>query len=534
MELPMRDFEVALEEDVPRGLPGFAGKIVDSEYLDVRELAKPEWSYRSKVDPNIVSGIILGYRQNGDRDVAVGVADDRHVMTIAGSRTGKGVSLLVPNLLRYDGSVVVIDPKGDLARITARARRQKGQKVVVLDPFNENGRHPGGSFNPLDELDPNSRSIVLEAGGIADAMVTHNERDPHWTNNARILLRALILLTMTLKPEQRNLVTVRQLLMLSHPLIEKAKFAFDTKSEQAALFALLTGCVYEDAEGTGRSFSTMSEKERESILSTARTETDFLADERMHPTLTSSSLKLSELKTGKTTVYLCLPATRMNTHSKWLRIIVNLAVNTMEQVKQKPDIPVLFLLDEFHVLGHMKSIETAAGLMAGFGVKLWVVLQDLSQIKSTYQETWETFVGNAGVLTAWGNSDNTTLHYLSERLGQTNVQMRQPTGATPGQKLQGASSTREEMRVQAMLGGNEAAELLDRETGRILVSRAGRKPIILKRIIYYRDDEPFEGEFDSHELTAQEIAAREQEEARLQAARVEVLRQRQQRMKTGG
>jgi type IV secretion system protein VirD4 len=186
----MRDFEIALEEDVPRGLPGVPGKIVDSEYLDVRELAGPKWQYRDPNDRGKVNGIILGYRQLGKDDVGVGVADDRHVLTIAGSRTGKGVSLLVPNLLRYDGSAIVIDPKGELARVTARARRQKGQKVVVLDPFNENGRHARGSFNPLDELNPKSRSIVVDAGAIADAMITPNDRDPHWSNSARILARA--------------------------------------------------------------------------------------------------------------------------------------------------------------------------------------------------------------------------------------------------------------------------------------------------------------------------------------------------------
>jgi type IV secretion system protein VirD4 len=266
----------------------------------------------------------------------------------------------------------------------------------------------------------------------------------------------------------------------------------------------------------------MAERERASILSTARTETDFLSDERMHPALTSSSLKLSELKTGKTTLYLCLPATRMNTHSKWLRVIVNLAVSAMEAEKTKPDIPVLFLLDEFHVLGHMKSIETAAGLMAGFGVKLWVVLQDLAQIEDAYKGTWQTFVGNAGVLTAWGNSDNKTLAYISERLGQTNVRARQPSGATPGQRQQGASDTREEMRVQALLGADETARLLSRETGRILVSVAGRKPVILKRIIYYEDG-PFRGEFDSHVLSLEELVAREAEEQRLEKERQERL-----------
>lgn len=507
----MQDFEASLEAEVPRGLPGIAGKVVDEEYASVDELQSPHWRYRE--DDGRVTGILLGYRQMGRDDVGFGIRDDRHLLTIAGSRAGKSVSLLVPNLLLYDGSVIVIDPKGELARITARARREKGQKVVILDPFDENGRHAGGSFNPLRELDPKSRSVVNDAGSIADAMISGSSHDPHWTDNARILLRALILFTLTLEETERNLVTVRRLLMLTHKLIGETVIGANVKSPEQALFFLLSECsAYEDVAGTGKSFKDMAERERASIISTARTQTDFLSDGHMQGILRDSSLSLSELKTGKTTLYLCLPATRMSTHSKWLRIIINLAVAAMEAVKEKPDIPVLFLLDEFAVLGHMKSIETAAGFMAGFGVKLWVILQDLSQIEGSYPETWQTFVGNTGVVMAWANSDNYTLAYLSERLGQTSVRVQQPSGATPGARLSGASATREEMRVQKLLAETEAARLLARDRRRILVSPAGRKPVVLQRVIYY-EDAPFDGRHDPHLLSDAEIKARGQQGA---------------------
>ena len=61
------------------------------------------------------------------------------------------------------------------------------------------------------------------------------------------------------------------------------------------------------------------------------------------------------------------------------------------------------------LLGHLESIERAAGYIAGFGVKLWVILQDINQLKSLYKDRWETFLGNAGTLTAFGNVDVTTL-----------------------------------------------------------------------------------------------------------------------------
>ena len=70
---------------------------------------------------------------------AFGLEDDRHMVTIAGSRAGKSSTVLIPNLLRYPGSVVVLDPKGELVRATAATRARMGQRVFVLDPFGEAG-----------------------------------------------------------------------------------------------------------------------------------------------------------------------------------------------------------------------------------------------------------------------------------------------------------------------------------------------------------------------------------------------------------
>ncbi len=74
----------------------------------------------------------------------VGVPNDQHMITVAGSRAGKGRAVILPNLITYPGSVLAIDPKGDLARLTADWRADMlGQRVVVLDPFGgDEGRGP--------------------------------------------------------------------------------------------------------------------------------------------------------------------------------------------------------------------------------------------------------------------------------------------------------------------------------------------------------------------------------------------------------
>ena len=169
-------------------------------------------------------------------------------------------------------------------------------------------------------------------------------------------------------------------------------------------------------QGVGMMYLEMSDKERESVLSSARTQTRFLRSPSLRKVLGKSSLRLEQIKREPTTVYLCLPVKRMASHAKWLRVVINLCLQGFED-DFKPEIPVLMVLDEFNVLGHMQSIETAAGQLAGFSVKLWTILQDIGQVRKLYRDGWETFVGNAGVVTFFGNTDHFTLDYIAKKLG---------------------------------------------------------------------------------------------------------------------
>jgi type IV secretion system protein VirD4 len=107
------------------------------------------------------------------------------------------------------------------------------------------------------------------------------------------------------------------------------------------------------------------------------------------------------LKRGGVTVYLCLPAGRMASHANWRRGVIDLALLASEGGKATGPAPVLVVLDEFPVLGYIKGVETAPGQIAGFGVKLRTIIQDITQLQREYRHSRETFVGNAGAITAF-------------------------------------------------------------------------------------------------------------------------------------
>jgi type IV secretion system protein VirD4 len=502
------EFEQALREDLPRGHGERAvargpERGLFARWLKPEEMRDPIW--------NPEGGLLLGKRAKQ----VVGWNDDRHVMTIAGSRAGKGISLIVPNLIFYEGSALVIDPKGELALCTAGRRGQGtncgkqglGQNVHVLDPFGVSGC-AAASFNPLAELDIDSPDLIDDATMFAEALITHPERgERHWTESAQALLRALILVAVADDdPDRRNLVIVRRLLMLTDRLIE-IKVMFQTPTEidahgkltaQGALISILREQEGRHAyvcHGIAEQLEAMGDNERGSVFSSARTQTQWLDSERIEDVLCRSDFKLENLKLKKTTIYLCLPATRLATHARWLRLMILLAITVMERTSGKTEPPVLFVLDEFPVLGHMDSIEKAAGLMAGFGVKLWFIIQNVGQLKQHYKEGWETFFANCGVVTSFGVSDFETLKALSESLGRMGLVEKVRSGASNSALSQGASPLQDDRREVPLLAEHELRLAFGRKKNRVLIFNAEDNPAVAERFFYFKDP-MFQGLYD--------------------------------------
>ncbi len=366
----------------------------------------------------------------------LGHLDDRPMVTIAGARAGKTSTILEPNLYLYPGSMLVLDPKGELAR-TARLRRALLNNVYVLDPFGQSGE-PSACFNALGELFPDSPTIIDDVASITQALIVDDgdARSRHWNDNARTLLQGIILLTLMLPESERNLVTVRQLLSLTHPRLLKAVAAAraaqdDPLDEQfydenkAAVQTLLRAMTRAgDRFGgilaaIGNRFLGTPQTERGSIFSTAAAQTDFLDSLPVREISRRSDFRLAELRSDRpTTIYLCLPVGRMESHYRWLRLIVQLACTVLEKMgtypRDRP--PILFMMEEFATLGHMEIMERAAAYFPGFGVKLWAVLQDTTQLQRYYTTSWETFLGNAGLIQCFANGDQRTLDYITRRI----------------------------------------------------------------------------------------------------------------------
>ena len=350
-------------------------------------------------------------------------AGDRHLITVGPNGSGKTRRLLVPNLYRLkDWSIVVIDIKGELAALTAAYRAaQADHKVVVIDPFSVMAKNyprlvekfpylASNGCNPIAALDPGSEDFPDDALTLAEAIIRVEGQEPHWSQSAQDLIAALIMFVRLTKPGL-GFAEVRSLLGQPAP-----------EFRQTVRDMMIAGIDKDCEELTikaGRfSEITGENKELNSVISTALTQTRWLDSRPIKADLARGAFDFGNLKQRPTTVYLILPPRYLATHSTWLRLMVTSVLLPLLRSVENAKAPVIFMLDEFAQLGPMPVIENNMALMRGYGLKLWPVFQDLSQAQALYKSRWESFVGNAGVVQSFAPQDVTTREYLSKLSGQ--------------------------------------------------------------------------------------------------------------------
>ena len=401
-----------------------------------------------------------------------------HLLTIAPTRSGKGVGTIIPNLLEYPFATVCIDPKGENARIAARQRGRFGP-VHVLDPFGVTGLAPA-AFNPLDRIDPAGLDVADDCMTLADALVhdAHNQQtEAHWNEEAKALIAGLLMHVVASEPPStRTLATLRDHLTL-------APAAFEVLLERMQKAGGLV------ARAANRQLG-KSDREAAGVLSSAQRHTHFLDSPRMTATLGHSDFRFADLKERPVSIFLVLPPDRLDTYARWLRLMVAQALTELARAPGRPPWPVLFLLDEFAALGHLEPVERAMGLMAGYGIQLWPIVQDIHQLRALYGQRAGTFLSNAGVLQVFGVNDQQSAQLVSDLLGQETVVFEtmsraldaEATGITFGQQHVG----------RPLLTPDEVRTL---NPDRQLLFLAGQRPVIAAKLCYYADRE-FAGRFD--------------------------------------
>lgn len=407
---------------------------------------------------------------------------ERHFLSVHSTRSGKGVSFILPNLLHYRGSCLVIDPKGENAWQTFNYRRDVlKQKVHIVDPWDTVKKRyadisrlnlpapPPTSFNPLALVSPESPHYSEDLAYIADALIINQGTDPHWDNSARELVSGLMAYLLEVMPKAATFETLR--VLLSKPQKEIAGLAQEAQSLGFESLA---------RRKLGR-FATLT-KENSSIISAALSQTAFLDSETLCNSMLGRKNIFEDFFCSQgATIYLVLPVDKLQTFGRWLRLLVSMAIRTIAAHTSRLSLPVLLMLDEFGTIGRLSAVSQAYGLMAGLNMCLWAFVQDLSQLKRDYPQDWETFVANSQLVTFGASMDQFTAEYFSRSLGNETIERRNvSTSISDASKSTSLSSS---IYARALLTPDEVRRIPD--NGFVMLSRFG--PIEAYMMPLYND-----------------------------------------------
>lgn len=409
-----------------------------------------------------------------------------HLLTLAPTRAGKGVGTVIPNLLTVPRSVLVIDPKGENAKIAGDARMRFGA-VHILDPFGVTGL-PASAYNPLGRLSAESLDLGEDAASLSEALVMDppgQQSDAHWNEEAKALLSGLIMFAVAHEDQDRKtLATVREYLTLPP---EKFRALLELMQDSAAAGGLI-------ARAANR-FLGKSDREAASVMSSAQRHTHFLDSPRIVAATARSDFQFSALRHDLTSIFLVLPPNRLDAYSRWLRLLVAQALQDIARDAEAAQAgsarlkqPALFLLDEFAALGRLEAVERAMGLMAGYGLQLWPILQDMSQLKDLYGARANTFVANAGVLQTFGVNDFETAKWLSQSMGKETIGY-QTESHRPGD----ISTTTQHIAARDLMTPDEIMQI----DPSVQLLRVQGKPVIIARKLRYFADREFDGLYRS-------------------------------------
>ncbi len=328
-----------------------------------------------------------------------------HLMTIASTGAGKGVGCIIPTLLRHKGPVVVIDPKGENYAVTARARAEMGQKIVLLDPFEIMGSSED-ALNPLDILLRFEGGEIEQAKMLADMIAPQsNTKDPFWNDKAKEIITAFILHIAEKSPQAlQNFGELRYLLNQSRAELNvTVKEMLKSEISEVSMVA--------------KAMTMTDPKVLASIFSTAQSHISFMAGSLISSATHSTSFDLEDVILGKPlSIYIVIPPDKIDTSSQLIRLWIGTLLSLIMMRSSAPSERTLFILDEAAQLGHMSLLTKAITLLRGYGLQTWSFWQDLSQLSSIYPD-WETLYNNCRIHQDFGITNAKFAKQVSDLTG---------------------------------------------------------------------------------------------------------------------
>lgn len=390
-----------------------------------------------------------------------------NVLIIGGSGSGKTRFFAKPNIMQLNTSYVVTDPKGEILADTSRMLEEAGYKVRV---FNTIQMEHSNNYNPFEYVyDHNGKLSEDNIKKMVDVLFKstkgEGEKEDFWSQKGQSLLESLVFLLFEeseydddfdpQKPETRdkthlNFFSVTEKMRrLQYPPhgsklpdgfflernLDESEEAFQNRQQRAFLCPLdkdflelqrrkpdsLAYRLYKEVrnapEETGQSF-----------LSSANVKTFFFNMTNLRNLTCCDNIHLETLGDEKTALFIIISATN-STYNFLAAMMYTQLFDTLSNranFKYGGTLPVHVrcIMDEFANIGQIPDFDKVIAVVRSMGMSLNVIIQNLAQLKSRYEKTWEVITGNCDSLLFLGSKEESTLKSISESLGKETIDIR--------------------------------------------------------------------------------------------------------------
>lgn len=408
----------------------------------------------------------------------------------APTRSGKGVGLVIPNLLSYQGSVVVLDIKQENFDLTSGFRARYGQEVYLFNPFAEDLRTH--RWNPLGYVsdDPNFRVSDVQSIAAMLYPATDLHKDPFWANQAQNAFVAFALYAF----EQAAYL---------------ARF-FGSEGERppaptmGALYRLASGRAGQDIKAyladlaswphlspsAKAAFATLLGQANEtfaSIMGTFKEPLNPWLNPVVDAATSANDFDIRDVRKKKMSIYVAIQPNKLAESRLMLNLFFSQLINqnTKELPQANPALrhQCLLLMDEFTSIGRVDIIASAVSFMAGYNLRLMPIVQSLSQLESTYgKEHARTIMTNHALQIIFAPREQHDANEYSDMLGYTS--MRKDSVSRSRSRESSYTRSESDERRALMLPQELKAMGDDKE---ILLVEGMAHPVMADKIRYYQD-----------------------------------------------
>ncbi|WP_045764604.1 type IV secretory system conjugative DNA transfer family protein [Xanthomonas albilineans] len=411
----------------------------------------------------------------------------KHLLLAASTRGGKGVSVVIPNLLAWLESAVILDVKREAWEKTAGQRAKYGQ-VYMFDPFSDDGSTD--RWNPLGyvRLDPNHRNgdIVAIASTLYKEMRGEN---PFWPAMGRKTFVAACECLFDDYASKKGTAFETGLPTLGgvYRLLAGAHLK-PGQSMQHYLGELLRQPTLGTHARTGlNNLVGLAPETFTSAIETALAPLNIFSNPIVDAATSANDFDLSKLRKTVQSIYVGVSPAKLIEAKGVLNLFFEQAIklNGRELPEHNPELKYqcMFMLDEFTALGRVEIVPVAVGWVAGYGIRIVIVIQSIAQLESVYgADTARGLITNLGVRIVFTPREQRDAEEYSKMLGETTVRRRQRTQSYgPGN----SHSYTEVLDRRPLMNPDEVKGLAP-DKAIVFIEGIGY-PILANKIFYYKD-----------------------------------------------